>query len=217
MIGQHQLVELLDRYQPQTIILPALQHFEQASWQALLTFVERGSTLLVSGVIGRDQHNLVRVDPDKLPFEHLQEAQPVERYEYLSGLGNERVQLSYDADRMIYVKKAHNQLVSTAYGAGQIFWSGLPLEQAHSSEVTRQVYQLVMRLTAREMGESPLLVIKQQVKGGVLVLVVSESSCEEQVEIAEGMSVNMRANRAGAVLLLDGQEAQFFGGVQRVE
>ena len=125
------------------------------------------------------------------------------------------MQLNFDADKTLYVKKAHNQLMQATYGSGQIFWSGLPLEQAHSSEVTRQIYQRVTAITARQTEESPLLVIKQPLNNGSLVLIISESSYEEQVEIAAGLTVSVQPERAGAIVLIDGQEAQFFGGVLR--
>jgi hypothetical protein len=181
-----------------------------------LTFVERGSTLLVSGVIGRDQHNLIRPGLEELPFEQIQNAEPVQRYEYLSGLSEEPQQLSYDADKTLLLKKAHNKLIRAIYGDGQIFWSGLPLEQAHSSNVTQHVYRLVTQTASRQAKqESPLLVIKRAVKDGELLLIVSESSSEQQLEIEPGHTIAIAARRAGAVLLRPEQEAHYFGGVRK--
>jgi hypothetical protein len=84
VIAEQQLPELLSSYQPTLLLVPALQYLDRKAWKALLTFVERGSRLLVSGVIGQDQHNLTFSTELE---EHLSgieiQIQPVQRYEYL--------------------------------------------------------------------------------------------------------------------------------------
>jgi hypothetical protein len=64
--------------------VPGLQTFSEDAWQALAEYVEDGATLLMSGVITRDAHNLA-IHPNL--FEMTESDQigerPVCRYEFL--------------------------------------------------------------------------------------------------------------------------------------
>ena len=59
LIGEYQLGALITaKKRPQTVIVPALQLFDEQAWGYLRQFVAEGGTLLVSGLLGRDSHNL---------------------------------------------------------------------------------------------------------------------------------------------------------------
>lgn len=59
-----------------------------------------------------------------------------------------------------------------------------------------------------------MLSIKQPLAEGELALYVSESSQPVRVEVQTGLWIEIRPNRAGAVLI-QGEEVTCFGGVQR--
>ncbi|GCE23863.1 alpha-amylase family protein [Dictyobacter kobayashii] len=215
MVGEQQLEELLGQHRPQTIILPGVQHLSESAWQALLAFVERGTTLLVSGVLGRDQHNLNTSTRIAEFDSKLQAIEPISRYEQLQGLNGRSYQFGYGGDKIAYIKKAHNHIHEYHHGEGRILWSGLPIEQSHSTDAIRAIYREALSIESRN-GEqdSPYLMAQCPLKHGKLTLIVSESSQTGELELEEGQRVQVAANRAGAILHQDDGTSLYFGGVQ---
>src|SRR5205823_1333782 len=129
-----------------TIIVPAMQMFDETAWRILQRFVYKGGTLLVSGVISRSPHNLP-FDPilTATPQEELQ-PRAVSRYEELEIASGETQYLIFEGDKTGYVRKAHNQLKTYRYGTGTIVWSGLPLELSSNFLATHHVYRRVLNL-----------------------------------------------------------------------
>ena len=217
VINKYRLSELVrGGYDPRTIILPGVQTLTRAAWQALLAFVEQGTTLLVNGVISRDQHNLFF--PVQLPgiTEQDEKGVPVSRYERLvdqTGMVD-AYQVLFDQDKTGYVQKAHNRLQVFKKGSGTIIWSGLPLELGNNMPALRHVYQVALQQTAKNLhADSALLVARLVLQEGILILLVSESSSSEDVVLEEGITVTIQPDRAGAVLLQRNQPASYFGGV----
>ncbi|GLV53730.1 hypothetical protein KDH_05820 [Dictyobacter sp. S3.2.2.5] len=214
MVGEQQLEELVEQQQPQTIILPGVQYLSQAAWQALLTFVERGATLLVSGVLGQDQHNLSMPIHIADIESDLPEIRPVSRYEELQGRAGQRYRFIYNGDKIAYIKKAHNQIREYTRGKGRILWSGLPIEQSQSTEAIRSIYQEILAVDGRGcQQESPYLMAQQPLKHGKLTLIVSESSQPGEIELEDGQRVQVEPGRAGAILHKDDGSDLCFGGV----
>ncbi|GCE30309.1 hypothetical protein KDA_58250 [Dictyobacter alpinus] len=217
MVGEHQLATLLDQaQQPQTIILPGLQYLSTPAWQALLTFVERGATLLVSGVLGQDQHNLIASteleDPDN---QERPTISPVARYEQLQGLDGQSYQFGYTHDKMAYIKKAHNSVRKYTRGQGRIVWSGIPIEQSHHTASTRAVYQQALGIVSHsQQQDSPYLIARQPLKNGTLILIVSEHSQEGHLNLDPDLKVSIAPNRAGAILTRNDGTTTSYGGVQ---
>ncbi|GHO85311.1 hypothetical protein KSZ_33170 [Dictyobacter formicarum] len=215
MVSEQQLEELVgQQQQPQTIILPGVQHLSEPAWQALLTFVERGSTLLVSGVLGQDQHNL-SMPIHIADFDHdLQDIRPVSRYEQLQGRNGQSYQFSYGGDKIAYVKKAHNYVREYRHEKGRIFWSGIPIEQSHSAEAIHAIYQEILEVESRDgQQDSPYLIAQQALKHGKLTLIVSENSQAGELELEDGQRVLIAPGRAGAILRKDDGSNICFGGV----
>ena len=143
LISEYQLGELMTtKERPHTVIVPALQLFDVQAWQHLCQFVAEGGTLLVSGILGRDSHNL----PFDVGIEGLVETDdtliPVSRYEVLE----DGPVVAFGREKMGYVKKAHNQVRACPYGKGTLLWSGLPLELADTSEATHEVYRRALKV-----------------------------------------------------------------------
>ena len=211
LIGEYQLGELVTtKERPQTVIVPALQLFDVQAWQHLRQYVAEGGTLLVSGILGRDSHNL----PFEVGIEGLLEARdtptPVTRYETLE----DGPVVAFGHEKMGYVKKAHNQLRVRTYGKGTLLWSGLPLELADTSEATHEVYGRVLKCTQEgQCKNSPLLVVRRPMKDGYLILIVSETSSSQEIVLDEGIHVCIAPNRAGALIIQEGRELRALGGL----
>ncbi|WP_376794053.1 beta-galactosidase [Thermogemmatispora sp.] len=217
LVGEHRLTELaLERYRPRVVIVPALQLCEPAAWLALLAYVERGGTALVSGVVGRDLHNLP-FDPGLNIGHTLPE--PVAPYEELRLEDGSRYQLSFTQEKTGYVRKAHNELRELALGTGRLLWVGLPLELASELEPLARLYRRVLGKTPLEPQPEgqrrPWLLVRRPLKEGTLLLVASEAGSEQSLWLEEeGLSLVVAPQRAGAVLLLAGQPPRTFGGLR---
>ncbi len=215
LVGEYQL-NVLDAVEqhPHTIIVPAMQMFDETAWGILQRFAHQGGTLFVSGVISRSPHNLP-FDPMLIALQQEElRSQAVSRYEELEIAPGETQRMVFEGDKTGYVRKAHNQLKTYRHGAGTIVWSGLPLELSSNSHATHHVYRRVLNLgEERNCVSSPLLVVRQPLKDGVLILVVSEIGSTQRIMLDEGVQIEVAPNRAGAVVMTKNQAMRCFGGI----
>lgn len=217
MVSEYQLHALATASpRPRAIIVPAVQLFDREAWRALLGYVHDGGTVLVNGVISRDSHNLP-FDPgldDEL--EKLAPV-PVSRYEELEDAEGRTYQLTFAEEKMSYVKRAHNFVKSYRYGSGTLVWCGLPLELANEGWVIKEMYRRVLDLSLcdeERHTSSPLLVARQPLTDGTLVLVVSESSRVHHLDLDDGIQVSIAPNRAGALIIGSDRTIKTFGGLK---
>src|SRR6266700_4090058 len=214
MVGENQLEALtVVRPRPRAVIVPALQLFDPRAWHILLHYVRDGGTLLVSGGIGHDMHNLpFALGLDEMPTELS--PVPVSRYEELQDGTGRTYQLTFANEKISYVKQAHNRITSYQHGTGEIIWCGLPLELADEAAVIATIYRRAINHPAEERYVSnPLLIARRPIKDGTFILVVSEASHPQHISLDEGIQITVDANRAGALILGTDHTAQTFGGV----
>ncbi len=215
LVNEYQLGELVTAQErPETVIVPGVQLFDAQAWHYLQQFVAEGGTVLMSGVLGRDSHNL----PFDVGIDGLLSEQDwpvaVSRYEVVEDEG-EIPMLTFGREKMGYVRKAHNQLRVCQHGKGTLMWSGLPVELADGSEAVRQVYCRVLKRDQGQQDEkSPLLVVQHPITDGTLVLVVSEISSHQCIVLDGGEEIEVAPNRAGAVVLPKSGKMSTFGGVR---
>ncbi|MBV9227683.1 MAG: beta-galactosidase, partial [Chloroflexi bacterium] len=220
MVSEYHLQTLTTaRHRPRTIIVPAMQLFDPQAWLALLHYVHNGGTLLANGVISCDLHNLPfdpTIDGTFEEFSPVPVSRYEELYEELEDAEGRVYQLTFAAEKIGYVKRAHNHIHSYRYGAGTLVWCGLPLELANETWVMKEMYRRVLNLAhcAEEQHvSSSLLISRQPLTDGTLVLVVSESSRAQHVPLDEGIQITIEPNRAGALILGSDQTVQTFGGL----
>ncbi len=212
LVGEYQLGELMAaKERPETLIVPGLQLFNAEAWQHVRQFVAEGGTVLVSGILGSDSHNL----PFDVGVAGLLDEQdrslPVSRYE---GIEDEDgiPMVPFGREKIGYVRKAHNQVRTCHYGKGTLIWSGLPVELADTAEAVRAVYCRTLKLHKEVQRET--LVVKHPLTDGSLVLVVSESSSHQCIMLDGGQEIEVAPNRAGAVILSKSGTMSMFGGVR---
>lgn len=212
MIGEHQL-EALMTTPPRVVIVPAAQFLSQSAWQTLLHYVYAGGTLLVNGVLARDAYNFPCAPGLTTSTAHLRSL-PISRYEELQDAEGQHYQLTFTDEKSSYVNKAHDQVYRYTHGAGIFVWCGLPLELASETAVIEAIYRQVLpSVTERPRTNAPLLITRRALRDGILILLVSESSCAQHITLDEGLEVTLEPNRAGALILKTDLTVQIFGGL----
>jgi hypothetical protein len=225
MVSEYHLDTLLTALQrPHTVIIPALQLFDPQAWSTLLQYVKDGGTLLVSGVLARDPHNL----PFDLNVDGMPEIFPpvaVSHYEELIDSSGRTCAITFTDDKISYVKKAHNHIYSYQHGKGLLLWCGLPLELSCEVPAIIELYQQAishagLQYSGRKAAISKtspvgasVLVAWQPLKDGMLLLAVSESSSTQHIMLDGGTQITVDPNRAGALILRKDQAVQTFGGL----
>lgn len=217
LVSEQQLHDLLQTQKPpRAIILPGVQTLQCDAWEALREFARCGTTVLVSGIIARDPHNLP-INPELTTDETDKNVASISHYELFTDLSGKEHQLTFSRDKIGTVRKAHNQISVYRQGEGRIIWCGLPLELADQISITSHVYQQVLHQSVRDTyEESSLLLVRRPLKAGTLILLVSEQSNDQHVALEEGIEVVLAPNRAGAVIVGANRDIATFGGVQLV-
>ena len=112
MVSEYHLDILLSApHRPRTVIVPALQLFDPQAWNVLLHYVNDGGTLLVTGVLARDPHNLP-FDLNEDDMREVSSPVAVSRYEELTDNAGRKHAITFTDEKISYVKKAHNHIYS---------------------------------------------------------------------------------------------------------
>lgn len=212
MVSECQLDALLTA-RPRIVIVPAAQLLDRQAWHFLLQYVYDGGTLLVNGVIGRDTYNLPFAPGVAGIVEELLPV-PVSRYEDLIDAEGQVSQVTFADEKISYVKKLHNHVNRYQHGEGTLVWCGLPLELANEAAI-RTIYSQVLHHQATEHSHanSPILISRQPLQDGTLILAVSESGGTRQITLDEGVQITIEPGRAGALILGADSIIQTFGGL----
>ncbi len=197
------------------IVLPCPQVLTEAAWGVLLAAVRQGSTLLVTGVIDRDEH--------WMPVERTRElglraaVAPIAQEETLR-LDGVELRVGFHGDSFQRIEKAvvdgeETAVVrSVAVGAGKVIWCPLPLEVCAESAPVAALYRYALKLA----GVAPVFSMDQANPGVlirpslfahcVLYTMISESGRHEQIALTHlengaRVSVSLPPQRAAHVLL----------------
>jgi cellulase (glycosyl hydrolase family 5) len=209
---------------PKLLIMPSPRTISQQCWEDLLKLADRGSTLLITGVIDTDDHWLPAQRTTALKLTSI--IKPVSEEEFFTLEGTE-YHLSFRGEKMQRIEKAidttdrEGGLTAIPHGAGKIIWCPLPVELSDSVEPTAVLY----RYAVRQAGISTVFNIEPK-KSGVLVLpsvydnamlytLVSESDRNTRVrlthlETSTGLNLTVPAQRT-AMILVDRKQGEILG------
>jgi hypothetical protein len=220
-VGESGLAETLGT--PRLIIAPSPRVLTDAAWQALLAAVEKGSTLLVTGIIDANEH---WVPVERTKALGLQaSSRPVAGQEPAVIAGT-TFRLGYRGDRLERVETAFVAEESPAavhriaLGKGSILWMPLPVELSDWPDATVALY----RAAITQAGVRPTVVVEPadgSVYAGaityadaVLVALASESSEDSHLTLSlaggPATPISLQAGRA-ALLLLDRNSGKVIG------
>ncbi len=221
-VGEYGLADTLGA--PRLIIAPSPRVLTDAAWQALMTAVEKGSTLLVTGIVDADEHWLPVERTTTLGLRAS--SRPIAGQEPAVIAGT-TYRLEYRGDRLERIETASVAGESPASvrrvvrGKGTILWMPLPVELSVSPDATVALYGAAIA----EAGVVPTMVVEPAdgsvyvgaitYADAVLVALASESSADQDVSISlpAGVVTRLRlpAGRARLVLV-DRKSGQVVGG-----
>ncbi len=189
-ISEYQISKI--SFVPKLIVAPSPRTLHQAGWNSMLALVERGSTLLITGVIDSDDHWLPVERMKQFGIDNSIAAVAEEEILKIDGV---EYQLSFRGDKIQRIEKsvvkgnAQQEIHMIPHGKGNIIWSPLPVELAESPEPTRTLYQFALKhanlesVFSVEKSHSSILVLPTIYNDAVLCTVVSESGHDEKIII----------------------------------
>ncbi|MFZ1731444.1 MAG: cellulase family glycosylhydrolase [Bacteroidota bacterium] len=196
-------------------ILPSPAVLTETAWQHLLEKVRHGATLIVTGILDRDD-NWQPVSRSAL-LDLQAELRPIAQTEELRVAGNtfacgfrgEDLQRIETAD---VTGKSGSMLHEAAHGKGRLLWCPLPVEMCDTPEAIAAVYREALRVADLSAGihlrpNTPgILAYASHYRDATLLTIVSELA--EEVKIALSLDEprstiegNLPAGRAMLVLL----------------
>jgi hypothetical protein len=203
------------RRTPKLIIVPSLRTLNQHCWDALLSFAEKGSTILITGVIDTDDHWLPVERAHQLGL--TAESRPITEEEFLVIDGTEH-RLSYRGEKIQRIEKAVVQEDASPSihiiprGKGKLIWSPLPVEVSDAIEPTIALYQFVLKqanvapIISLEKNNDSILVLPTLFEHAMLYACVSECDRDTTLKVTHHASnttieVNVPSQRAAMVLI----------------
>jgi hypothetical protein len=201
---------------PRLIVAPAPRVLTSRAWQTLLQAVDRGATLVVTGIVDADER---WQDVPRMRGLGLDAgSRPVAGDESIAIDGRVH-HLAYRGDRLERLEIATvpgpggPAVHVVRHGAGSVLWSPLPVELAQAAEATEALYRLAIRYAGVrppvtvEPAEPGVFVGASVYEDAVLVTLVSESGGDRALRVStvagrSGHPVRLPAGRA-ALLLFD--------------
>ncbi len=219
-----------DREAARLYLLPAPALLTEDAWRILLERVEKGATLLVTGVLDRDDE--WRTVPRSALFGVEVEIRAVSPTELLA-LDDTVIPCGYRGDDLQRIERAVASdgnnlgaaLLDAKHGKGRVLWCPLPVEMCDNAEATEAVYRIAMRAANLEPESTVrpdlpgVLVYTSRFRDAVLLTVISELSedadlhitlrqpeCKLDLSLRGGSAVLLLLDRRGREILRSGTD-----------
>ena len=130
---------------PKLAILPSPQALGEKAWQALLTYVDGGGNLLVTGPVDRDEHwQIVHRAADLGLASHVE---PLTYHNATISLGARSLALAFGQPQQNWLDSLRfddgSTLKEIPHGKGRIFWTSYPVELAEDPHSTADLYAYI--------------------------------------------------------------------------
>jgi hypothetical protein len=216
-VGEYQLSRLPDA---RLIIVPAPWVLHQAAWDVLMTRVQAGAILLISGRIDADEH-WVPVPERTRAWDVAYAPAALTTREAQVKWPEGTTRLSYSGERTTYAERGALKDGQTFYeyefGKGRILYFALPLELADQTDEVGRIYRFAMKRAGvrpfyTTSCEDPgVLICPTRLRDATLYVLTSESASDDPVSFRDTMSgkeflVNLAPGRAA--LMLVGREGR---------
>jgi hypothetical protein len=214
LLAENQVAALKDA---RLAVLPSAQALGDRAWQALIAFVERGGSLLVTGPVERDEHWRLRGRLGELGLSAV--ARPLTYHQATLSLPQTAVALSFDQQKQSVVDSLAfadgRTFQEIRHGKGRIFWAADPVELAEGTEPCAALYRHVLA----QVGIAPRFTLRAGISPGVLVadlplgkntlyVFVSEDARTQKIDLVDAptgvrLAFDLPAERA-ALAIIDG-------------
>lgn len=210
---------LRDLGKPKLVVLPSPGVLSQAAWEALISAVEAGSTMLVTGPIDRDEQRQPVDRLSRLGIEAV--TQPVAGEEAAIIFGSE-YRVSFGGDNVACVDKAvlgglGGTVRTVQIGAGKLVFCGLPVELADNIEPATALYQFALKQAVLqspfsiETADPDVLIRPTFFKDAVLYSLVSETDIDKELvftDNATGKTLQVKIPAHRGVMFLLGRDGR---------
>jgi hypothetical protein len=194
------------------IVLPCAQVLTEAAWKVLTAAVGRGATLLITGVIDRDEH--------WIPVERMglgAAIAPVAEEETLR-LDGADVRVAFHNESFQRVEKAvaggekRAEVRTIPMGAGKVIWCPLPVEVGSENAPVAALYRYALKqagvapVFSVEAADPAVLIRPSVFDACVLYTLISESGERKRVALTHlengaRITVTLPPQRAAQVLI----------------
>ncbi|MGD0617867.1 MAG: cellulase family glycosylhydrolase, partial [Bryobacteraceae bacterium] len=199
----------------QLIVLPSPQIFTNVAWNVLMSAVRNGSTLLVTGMIDRDEH-WIPVDRSRelglraaiAPIAQ-EEALRIEGVDMQAGFHDDTFQR---IEKEIVDEEEGVGVHAVSLGKGKVLWCPLPLETSSDTAPVAALYRYALKQAGVRAvylvdHADPSVLIRPSVFArSVLYTLINESGQHKQVDLAHlenraRISVPLPPQRAAHVIV----------------
>jgi hypothetical protein len=175
---------------PRLAILPSPQALGETAWHALLSYVDGGGNLLITGPVDRDEHwQIVHRTAELGLAAHVE---PLTYHNATVALGTRSLALAFSQPQQNWLDSLRfddgTTLKEIAHGKGRIFWTSYPVELNEDSHVTFELYAYIanrLNITPMFTQQSPLppgvLVFPTVLADSVLYVLVSDSANDTNI------------------------------------
>ena len=198
MIAENQIEKLGT---PKLAILPSPQSLSEAAWRALLSYVDAGGNLLITGPVDRDEHWQVVHRAAELGL-HA-EVEPLTYHNAAIRMGSRSLPLAFAELQQNWLDSLHfsdaSNLAEIPRGKGRIFWAAYPVELSEDLQSTVELYSYV----ANRLNIAPLFTSPAPLPGGVLVFptVLADSVLYVIVsDAATNSAISLRDQTTGSLI-----------------
>jgi hypothetical protein len=195
MIAENQIDKLGS---PKLAILPSPQALSDATWHALMQYVDAGGNLLVTGPVDHDEHwQIVQRSADAGLHAHTE---PLVYHNAAIQVGERSIPLVFGQQQQNWLESLQFDDDSTfreiPRGKGRIFWTSYPVELGEDLQSTAELYAYV----AGRVNLTPMFITQTPVPAGVLVFPTELADAMLYVFVsdsADHAAINIRDRETG--------------------
>jgi len=203
---------------PKLAVLPSPQALTETAWRRLLTYVNEGGNLLITGPVDRDEHWHAASRATELNLDV--QVRPLTYHQAVLQLDHHTVPLSFDQQKQSWLESLRSRdgttLEEVSHGKGRIFWTADPVEMAEGTQAAADLYAYVtarVGISSLFDGLSPLssgvMLYPVVLQDSVLYVIVSESSDDTKVDVRDkltGVRLTLTLPGQHAALALIGKQ-----------
>jgi len=189
--------------EPKLVILPSPQAIGENAWNAILSYVEKGGTLLVTGSVERDEHWQIVQRSKALGIPG--HAEPLVYHNAGLAVGERRIQIDFGQQQQNWLDSLRFEdgatLKEVSHGKGRIYWAAYPVELSESLQSTADLYSYV----ATRLNLMPMFTTQSALPPGILVFPTFLADSVLYVLIsdsADDTKLNLRDRSTGVALAL---------------